>query len=59
MYLFIYLLPYDSFNDAAMSSNSIVSNVHSEFGSIMEGANFKQHSSIGLNRLRSTKKQSR
>ena len=38
MYLFIYLLPYGSFNGAVMSSNSIVSNVHNEFESIMEGA---------------------
>jgi len=58
-YVFIYLRPYDSFNDAVLSSNSIVSNVHNESGSIMDGANFKQHSNIGLKRLRSTKKPSR
>jgi hypothetical protein len=39
-----------------MSSNSIVSNVHNEFECIMEGTNFKKHSSIGLKRLSSTKK---
>jgi hypothetical protein len=60
IYIFIYLFTlFDSFNDAVMSSNSIVSNVHNEFESIMEGANFKQHSRIGLKRLSSTMKTSR